>query len=108
MIDYLRNNGAPFTKVWIDMEGPASTYWTSNTATNEQFLINLIGGLKSKVGVRRCQCVSSCSECLTHHQQPFIWKRTSMSRHLCSHALLLLGKLLKGCPHTVGLPLMRA
>jgi GH25 family lysozyme M1 (1,4-beta-N-acetylmuramidase) len=48
MIDYLRNNGAPFTKVWIDVEGPASTYWTSNTATNEQFLINLIGGLKSK------------------------------------------------------------
>lgn len=49
MIDNLRNTGAPFSKVWIDVEGPVGTYWTSSTATNQQFLINMIGALKGKV-----------------------------------------------------------
>ncbi|GAQ86768.1 hypothetical protein KFL_003100050 [Klebsormidium nitens] len=48
VIDNLRGAGAPFSKVWIDVEGPVGTYWTSSTSTNQQFLINMIGALKGK------------------------------------------------------------
>eukprot|EP00245_Coleochaete_scutata_P002252 TRINITY_DN12961_c1_g2_i1.p1 TRINITY_DN12961_c1_g2~~TRINITY_DN12961_c1_g2_i1.p1 ORF type:complete len:263 (-),score=31.73 TRINITY_DN12961_c1_g2_i1:544-1239(-) len=44
MITNLKNGAAPFSKVWIDVEGT----WTSSTTTNKNFLIAIIGALKAR------------------------------------------------------------
>jgi len=47
LVNYLDSNGVKYSTIWLDVEGPG-TYWSSDQASNADFISDLIDGVKDK------------------------------------------------------------